>query len=169
MIQLLKTLLILGLLSLICSSLLSAGDSQELRRFRVVLKDGDRFEGKRGIIKGDSLIGQSFSGLKVGFALNDINTLQLCTGDKAIRDGLLGILAGGLVSLPICIQEEDDPRRLGEKEFREDYFFAFTAAGFVIGLIVGSHERTWENIPINAGLGFNDANQQARLSLRFRF
>ncbi len=153
--------------SLIGHVLPAQANELSLSRFRVLLNDGQRLEGKNGTLTADELVGASSDGGQLQIPRNAIRALDRFKGTKAKTGAIIGASMGFLSALLAYIQVEADPNMEADNAFFTPLFLGFTLGGGLIGLAVGSASKTWERVDVDIAVGFGPEQDNASVTLTF--
>ncbi len=133
-------------LLLLIPELPNAQDQESaLRRFRVLLRDGKRIEGKNGRLSAAALVAQSRLGDPLVIPREQIRFLDRSAGSQARNGAAIGAALGLMVALSIVRQAD----RYGESRIDEASLVVGSAlGGGAIGLLVGSATPKWERVQL---------------------
>ncbi|MDP4197803.1 MAG: hypothetical protein Q8940_22345 [Bacteroidota bacterium] len=130
---------------LLCLIPFAISFSQNLGRFVLVQKDGLRIEGKNGRINEHIFEGTDRNGNMLSVKTDDIETLYKSTGDKSILMGGLGFITGGAIVFFSSYNRIDD-----KYHTNGTIVLISSAAGALIGALVGSTSHSWEVVPLES-------------------
>lgn len=138
---------------------------RELKNFRVLLRNGDRHEGKNGRLTEDSLEWAMKNGQPMTVPREEIRALDEARGSEAGKYAMIGAGIGLLSALTAALAASaaaaDDP----SLEFKGGAAIAvtvgFTVAGGLIGAAIGASQKRWERIPIKTSLYFDRHSKQS--------
>jgi hypothetical protein len=144
-----------------------------LSEFRVRLINGERFEGHNGVLGDQGFEWVASDGAPLSVPLEDIRALDECTGNKAGKKAAIGAGIGFATALLGYIVAESeassDPYKEVDNSRVAPLFFGFTGVGALIGLAIGSSQKQWKKVPIEASLGFSPERSEIRLALNLPF
>ena len=155
--------------SIIFFQTVSAQDTtQSYGKFRVLLKNGDRIEVKKGKLTNTGLINFIDQNDQKEIPISDIRALDRRVGSKALLGAGIGLGTGLLGSLLGVAQVEADPNRK-LKDNAGAIVAGVTVVCGLIGLIAGSAYDDWEKVPLNALLkaDFNKGFYQLSMKIIF--
>ena len=113
--------------------------------FIIILKSGERIEGRNGVVKSSQLTGQTLTNSPLSYPLKDIQTLYISTGTKA---GSMALVCGavGLATSLLAILEANTSDVGVDGKKATALTLGLTGAGILIGAVVGSSMHTWQTI-----------------------
>jgi hypothetical protein len=122
-----------------------------LGRFRVLLHSGDRHEGAAGVLDGDALRGRDERGNQVSFPRSDIRALDTASGSRSAEYAAIGggicLLSGLAAWATSGAQTAADPTRKTVSSGQALAIIGgFTAAGTIIGAVIGSGKKSWKRV-----------------------
>ena len=127
-------------------------DSAVYSRFRVLLTNGKRVEGRSGAVRNDSLIGKSAKGAPLSIPTNEIRAMDRYAGNKAVTGAIIGAGVGLLTGLTAYLsaeaQAESDPYLEVNESAVAPVIIGCTAAGALVGMFVGMSMQSWEKVPV---------------------
>jgi hypothetical protein len=137
---------------------------RELTNFRVLLRNGDRREGKNGRLTEDSLEWMMKNRQPMTVPREEIRALDESRGSEAMKYGAIGAGIGLLTALTAALWASaaaaDDP----SLEFKGGAAIAvtagFTIGGGLIGAAIGASQKRWERIPIKTSLYYDRYSKQ---------
>jgi hypothetical protein len=142
--------------------------ASDLPRFRILLVNGDRIEGKNGILTTSELVGVSNSGEQLRFARSDIRALDYSNGSGAARGAAIGAGMGLLMGLAVVLPAEASDNvvlRVNGGALT----LGLTAGGALIGLAIGSAYPVWERVPMDVSLLADPAHKGGRCTIAISF
>ncbi len=141
---------------------------QDVYKYRVLLRTGQRIEIEKGQLTDTTLIDLSKQGTAREIPITDIRALDRRVGSQAVKGALIGTGLGLLTSVLAIVQVQSDPNRK-LKDNAGAICAGITVGCGVVGLLVGLAYDDWETVklkvPINAY--FNKDGYQ--LSMRIYF
>ncbi|HUV29681.1 MAG TPA: hypothetical protein VMY05_01130 [Acidobacteriota bacterium] len=132
-------------------------NSIELKHYRVLLTDGSRTEGRRGLLTSDGFEGVSLRGSHISIPGDEIWKLQRPGGTEARKGAMLGGALGVFTAFVVYLKTSaDDTEGLFGESNRHmivPLFGGCTAVGALIGVAFGSAVTAWENVPLEPVFG----------------
>ncbi len=140
------------ILCFMVSIVYAQAESRPYTRFRVLLKDGQRIEGTRGVLKDSTLEGRTRDGNPLSIPKKHIRAMDAHKRTLA-KEGIgIGATVGLLIGLEVMgnsVSNNSDASSLILATV------GITAIGVGIGAAVGSAFHRWERIPIRTAISFD--------------
>jgi hypothetical protein len=136
------------LLLVLSQNAFSQTEVREFSRFRVLLRSGERFEGRDGRLTETGLEGTSSKGEAIKISMSNLRALDAATGSEAGKWALAGAglgLASGLLAI-MQVNLNDDLEV--DSDAALVVTAGLTAVGALIGGMVGASHQKWERVPI---------------------
>ena len=129
------------------------------KQFRVLLKSGERYEGKEGHLSASDLEGTLKGGESMTIPRDDIRALDVSRGSNAGKYAMIGAGIGLLTSLTAALAawsaSEDDPLLEFQGGTAVAITAGFTIAGGLIGAAFGATQLKWERVPVKTSLFYD--------------
>jgi hypothetical protein len=154
---------LVGLLVLVQAAHARAAD-RTLESFRVLLKSGERHEGKNGRLT-ETGLEWSRKGLAMSVPMEEIRMLDEATGSQAGKYALygagIGLATALLAALLAAADTSDDPTTEFNTGAAIGISVGFTVGGGLIGAAIGASQKTWERVPIKTSFYYNRHSNQS--------
>jgi hypothetical protein len=138
----------------------------DFSRFRVLLKSGDRVEGKSGILTPTELQGFTKRGDPIKIPIDDIRVMDRYTGSQAAKGAAIGAGLGLVTALTLILYANADETR--ELKVNEGVLiFGVTGVYGLIGLAVGSAYSKWERVPLHLSIKYDPSRKLRSFSIEF--
>ena len=111
-----------------------------LKKFFVVLKTGQRFEGHNGVLDSTGMNGQLKSGKDISIQRSNIKTLYASEGSQAGLMGCLCALVGLVCSLYLSYDSNS------ESKISSEAVILLTTGSGIIGALIGASQKKWKII-----------------------
>lgn len=161
-------LITLGL-SLGAQTLSAQSADVELKRFRVLQVNGDRFEGINGTLTSEGLNGNVSGDSTIFVPIGEIRDLDRWKGSKASSGALIGACVGAATVGLAIIRVSADPNLELREENVVPVLLGFSAVGGLIGLAIGASMQSWEDVPLQTAFQYDPEGREAKLVLSFSF
>ncbi|UCG61056.1 MAG: hypothetical protein JSV52_12105 [Candidatus Zixiibacteriota bacterium] len=143
----------------------------KLKRFRVLLTSGDRYEGTDAILTSETLTGTIEGDSAISVPVEEILDLDGSNSSRALRGTMIGAGLGVL-----CAAGAVGAYYAGGGWTSEDaeektalFVVGSAAAGGLIGFIVGSRIKLWDDIPLETAFQYDPEGNRAEFVLSFSF
>jgi len=151
---------------LISFNIFPQNSEQNFSRFRVLLKNGNRVEGKSGVLTSTELEGFTKKGDPIKIPINDIRVMDRHTGSQAAKGAAIGAGLGLVTALTLILYANADETR--ELKVNEGaLIFGVTGVYGLIGLAIGSAYSTWERVPLDLSLRYDPSRKLKSFSIKF--
>lgn len=149
---------------------ISAQDSTRvMQRFRVLLKTGERIEGKNGVLSPASLEGTTKAGTTLNIQRSSIRALDVYAGSNMAKWGAVGAGLGLVTGLLAIIQVSADSDATLNEGAAVGVTAGLTIGGGLIGLLAGSRDSRWESVPLKTATLIDPETGQVMLMARLTF
>ncbi|MBX7152899.1 hypothetical protein K1X84_14815 [bacterium] len=126
-------------------SLYSQESEKHLERFFIVLKSSERIEGNHGILSDEQFDGQKNNGKKFTIKKNEISSLYVAKGSKAMKLSFLGSLMGLVIGIGSIVIDKDG---VTQNSTSIKTIVGLTIGGGLVGGLIGISETKWERVII---------------------
>jgi hypothetical protein len=138
-------------------------------RFRVLVRDGSRFEGNKGVLTATELRGTSTNGKSINIPRENLRALDRSTGTEAGKYGLIGAGLGLLTALMVVIEVNSSSDYFQPQYDQTALVGGFTGGGFLLGLAVGAGCTRWEHVQLETARSGPQSARQQLIKISFRF
>jgi hypothetical protein len=141
---------------------------REFGAFRAVTVDGDRIDGKAGTLSGAELQAVDRSNNPIRVSLSELEVLDIQTGSKSAKYGLVGGLCGALLVGGAIAEVESDPDYELRGERVLPVSLVTVGVGALVGAVIGHNRQTWEHVELHSSTS-GSAPGSTGVGLAFRF
>lgn len=160
-------------LVLIASGVNAQDNNITLKKYRVLMTNGQRIQGQNGILTKDGIVNDTAFNAPVSVARKDIRVLDRYAGNHAASGAAIGAVTGlatGLLAYAMAEAQDDSDDIL---EVQDDIALGmtvvFTGVGAVVGWAVGASMKKWERVLPESSLSFDPEFKNGKMLLTITF
>lgn len=162
---LLSTIVAMMVCLVTSNELVAQNKEQIFSLFRILKTNGERIEGKKGVLTPIGLEGISKAGTQLSIPRNEIRVLDRYAGSQAGKGAAIGVGLGATVALSVMLRASSDDTHVDEGGL----VAGFTLGGGLIGLAVGAAYPKWEQVPLKTALQIRPQRNGGMVRVEFPF
>jgi hypothetical protein len=137
--------------------------------FRVRLTNGERWEGREGVLTDEGLDGIASDGRPIFVPRERIAAVARCRGSMGVRGAIIGAAAGFCLAKIADLKADDEGETEDPQQDSNESVILITLGGALAGAIIGTATRKWEAVPIETSIGFSPEDGAISLALKLTF